>query len=168
MLACHLGKLACVRGHLEIVRYRVERGGANVDAAQTTNGATALMAACDMGRSRVVSYLVTRGGINVNAARTSDGSTALILACTSQMAACQVIKGNPGIVRCLLERGGANVNAARTTDGVTALMIASAKGYLETVRHLLQHGADKLAVSHSGRNAFSHAADHPPVQAALV
>ena len=97
---------ACHAGHCEAARVLVERAGASVNAARTTDGKTALMWASQEGHLEIVRYLVERGGANVNAARTDDGMTALMFASHY---------GHLEIVRCLMERGGANVNAARTT-----------------------------------------------------
>ena len=149
---------ACEHDHHGIVRFLVERGGANVNAARTTDGQNALMWACYRGHLETVRFLVERGGANVNAARTTDGFTVLMSACGH----CHF-----DIVRFLLERGG-NVNAACTDDGLTALMLASVNGHLEIVRLLLQHGADRHALTHNGLSARDFAAKHPLVLAALT
>ena len=67
-------------GHLEIVRFLVKRGGANVNAARTTDGMTAQIDASLFGHLETVRFLVERGGANVNAAETTDGLTALMWA----------------------------------------------------------------------------------------
>ena len=130
-----------------------------MNAARTTNGATALMWASQKGHLEIVRFLVKCGGINVNAARATDGMTALMWAS---------VNGNLEMVRCLVEREGVNVNAARTSNGWTALMAASAQGHLAVVSLLLQHGADRHALSHAGETAHALAASHPLVQAALA
>jgi ankyrin repeat protein len=88
--------LACAGGHLETVRCLVERGGANVDAARTTDGYTALLWASEKGHLETVRFLVERGGANVNAATTTDGMTALMLAS---------MRGHLETVRILLQLG---------------------------------------------------------------
>ena len=175
-------------------RVLVERGGANVNSARSSDGVTALMYAVHKGHLEIVRFLVELGSTTVNAGRFGDGFTALLWA--SQ-------EGHLEIARFLVERGGANIFAARTTDGVTALMLASLEGHLEiarflvergganvnnattdhdmtallfaslkghheVVRSLLQHGADKHALSHDGSSAFSLAASFPLVLAALA
>jgi ankyrin repeat protein len=87
---------ASVKGHLEIARFLVERGGANVNAARTTDGTTALMWASMNGHLEVVRYLVELGGANVNAAMTDDGFTSLMWACQ---------EGRLEIVRYLCQHG---------------------------------------------------------------
>jgi hypothetical protein len=47
-------------------------------------------------------------------------------------------------------------------------MLASIYGHLEPVRLLLQHGADRHALSHTGATAHALASGHPLVQAALL
>jgi ankyrin repeat protein len=59
-------------------------------------------------------------------------------------------------------------NAVKTNDGMTALMRACHKGHLETVRLLLQHGADPQLLCHAGRTAHSYAEDYPLIQALLT
>ncbi len=121
---------------------------------------TALLLA-PVGHLEILRCLVERGA-NVSAARTTDGMTALMWASRE----CHL-----EAVRYLVGLAGTNVNAARTTDGATALMLASGSGdlqSLETVRLLLQRGADKLAADAAGRTAHSYAAAHPLVQAALA
>jgi ankyrin repeat protein len=183
---------ACEAGHCEAARLLVERGGANVNAARTTDGMTALMFASQNGHLEIARFLVERGGANVHAARTTDGYTALMWA--SQ-------KGHLEIVRVLVERGGACarlqdsnggapltvasefghlmvvlyllqhgavVNAVRAACGRTALMLASWKGHLAVVHLLLEHGALKHLVNHAGNTARDLAASHPLVLAALA
>ena len=76
--------------------------------------------------------------------------------------------GHLDIARFLVERGGANVNAVCISDGMTALLLSCRKGHHEIVRLLLQHGADKHALSSDGASAFLLAASFPLVLAALA
>jgi ankyrin repeat protein len=101
---------ASQEGHLEIVRCLVERGGANANAARTSDGCTALMWASMNGHLEVVRYLVERGDANVNAAQTDDGMTALMFACK---------KGHLEIVRYLCQNSADTTLA--TSDGRTAI-----------------------------------------------
>ena len=184
---------ACGAGHCDAARLLVERGGANVNAARTADGASALMVASEKGDVDIVRFLVERGGANVNAARTTDGSTALMTASEN---------GHLETLLFLVEHGGANVNAARTTDGMTAfmwacpsghheivrlllkrgalvnaaralcgrtpLMFASLNDHVTTVRLLLEHGALKHVTDLAGRTARDHASSHPLVLAMLA
>ena len=83
-------------GHLLTVRFLVERGNANVNAARTTDGKTALMWASEKGHLEIVRFFVERGGANVNAVRTVNGFTALMYAGRD---------GHLETVRLLLQRG---------------------------------------------------------------
>ena len=107
--------LASDSGHLETVRCLVERGGANVNAARTSDGMTALMYASEKGRLEIVRCLVERGGANVNAARDDDGVTSLMLASS---------RGHLETV-CILLQHGENKHAA-SMFGSTALSYALA------------------------------------------
>ena len=88
---------ASKNGHLGIAQLLVERG-ANVNAARTTDGCTALMWASQSGHLGIAQLLVERGA-NLNAAATDDGYTALMSA---------IQEGHLSIAQLLVERG-ANV-----------------------------------------------------------
>ena len=65
--------------------------------------------------------------------------------------------GRTGTVKLrirMLLRNGANPNAKRHVDGVTALMRASKRGHTQTVKALLDAGADVDAKNHSGFTAL--------------
>ena len=101
-------------GHLEIVRLLIERGGANVNAARTTDGATALLWASQEGHLETVRCLVERGGANVNAAATVNGCTALMSASW---------QGHLAIVLLLLQHGAdrhALSHAGKTAHALAA------------------------------------------------
>ena len=91
----------------------VERG-ANVNAARTTDGYTALMAASQEGHLGIAQLLVERGA-NVNAAKPDDGYTALMLAS---------MLGHLATVRFLLSRGASKT--ARNSAGKTAYALSKA------------------------------------------
>ena len=69
---------ASLEGHLEIVRFLVEHGGASVNAA-TTDGCTALMLACENGRHLEVVRLLLQHGADKHLLA-HDGRTAHALA----------------------------------------------------------------------------------------
>ena len=146
---------ASANGHLETVRFLVEQGGANVNAAMPKVGLSALIFASASGHLETVRFLVEHGGAAVNAAEEHD-PTALPMACLMQRLE---------IVRFLLEQGGANVN--QTYLDMTPLMFAAKKGHLDIVHLLLQHGADRQLLC-GGMTAHAFAKDHPLVQAALA
>ncbi|MBI4428704.1 MAG: ankyrin repeat domain-containing protein [Ignavibacteriales bacterium] len=62
--------------------------------------------------------------------------------------------GNTVIVKTLIERKRVpNINIADSTVS-TALMIASARGHIEIVKILLQHGASTVSTNIYGKNAI--------------
>jgi hypothetical protein len=103
---------ACTKGHQEIAQLLVEEG-ANVNAARTNDGFTALMWASQKGHLKIAQLLIEEGA-NVNAARTDNGMTALMAA-----SRCGRLK----IVRLLLTSGAdkaALSHAGRTAHSLCA------------------------------------------------
>ena len=141
--------------YLDLMSLLLERG-ADVNAASTDDGETALMEACQYGRAEVVRFLLERGA-DVNAVK-KDGFTPLMLACSNghysqwQRQYCYV-------ARLLLEKG-ADVNAQQgngkhiSTPGWTSLMWACARGHLDLVSLLLEKGADVNNVAGDGQTAL--------------
>ena len=70
-------------GHLEVVKYLLEKGGAEVNVKDNF-GMTALHYAAENGHLEVVKYLLEKGGAEVNV-KTNDGKTALDLARNSEI-----------------------------------------------------------------------------------
>jgi ankyrin repeat protein len=101
-------------GHLEIVRFLVERGGANVNAVAPTSGMTVMLGASLNGHLATVRFLVERGGVGLNS-RTVVGRTALILAS---------LNGHLETVRLLLQLGADKL--ATDLQGHNAIFHASA------------------------------------------
>ena len=133
---------ACAKGHLDIVRYLLEKG-ADVNA-DFSEGLTPLTMAASHGHVEMVRFLMSCSAINVNGSM-RDGNTALMMACGW---------GSWAMARRLAEAKGAAVGTIRASDGKTALMLVIEKmpqkeGYfftqspetLETVAFLLRHGA---------------------------
>ena len=96
------------------MRLLVERGGANVNAARTDDGTTALMIACQFGHLEIARFLIERGNAVVNTASTDSGHTALM--CASEM-------GHDEVVTLLLQHGADK--RARNHAGETALVLAA-------------------------------------------
>lgn len=123
-----------------------------------TYGQTALLMASQENKVEVVRELCARGA-DVNAASTfkdgSRGNSALMGA---------VANNHLEIARELCARG-ADVNAVTMDDGLTVLMVACIKGHLNSVRLLLQQGANKAAKTRRGATAFTFASG--PHKAAL-
>ena len=119
----------CQNGHLEVLKYLVERG-ADVNTA-SIKGSTPLVHASQNGHLEVVEYLVEQGA-NVNT-RDIDGSTPLMYVCQN---------GHLEVVKYLVERG-ADVNAT-SIKGSTPLIYASQKGHFKVVKFLVERGANNL------------------------
>lgn len=102
-------------GQLEIAKYLVAAGGADIHAWNDR----ALRHAAGNGHLEVVKYLVTVGGADVHA----FGNDSLIQACWN---------GHLEIVKYLVTAGGANVHSF----GDQALRYAAESGHLEVVKYL--------------------------------
>merc|ERR1712100_873013 len=113
--------IASGEGHLNIVKYLVEKG-ADVHACNNSN-LTALMIASGEGYLEVVKYLVEKGA-DVHA-RSNTNLTALMIASG---------EGHLEVVKYLVEKG-ADVHA-RSNNNLTALMFASLKGHAEVSTYL--------------------------------
>ncbi len=120
-------------GNMHNVRALLAKG-ADVNAKDNHQGATALMFAADYGHADVVRALLARGA-HVNA-KDSDGITALMFAAW---------KGHADIVRALLAKG-ADVNA-KANNGRTASVVMVANGHMFVGRILLQKGEDEGATA---------------------
>jgi ankyrin repeat protein len=57
----------------------------------------------------------------------------------------------------LLIRRGADIDLVEHTHGWTALIWSAKRGHLETVRVLLEHGADRNSADDEGKTALDHA-----------
>ncbi|XP_037094837.1 ankyrin repeat and KH domain-containing protein 1-like [Pollicipes pollicipes] len=120
---------AAQEGHLELVKYLMERG-ANVNAVTQTGGDTALTYACENGHTAVAEVLLERGAALEHAAE--GGRTALMKASRA---------GHLCTVTFLLSRL-ADVNRTTANNDHTALSLACHGGHLHVVKVLLQHGAN--------------------------
>lgn len=127
-------------GQLEMVKFLVEKG-AKVDTANR-DGATPLIAACDNGIFDIAEFLISKKA-NVNA-KTTSGQSVLFITTFS---------GDKKLVELLLKKG-ANPNVAVQEEGPgkgqTPLIVASAKGYVEIAKLLLQYKADVNAKDGAG------------------
>ena len=106
--------------------------GADINKPSWEN-LTPLMFACSAGKtkgSRIAAKLVECGA-NVNYVRKSDGTTALKFAARD---------ANPALVQTLLD-AGADVDGPVNTDQ-TALMLAARENKVETLKVLVENGAD--------------------------
>jgi ankyrin repeat protein len=111
---------ACLKGHLTVVQYLVERG-ANVRASEGGQEDTPLFYACDRGHLNVVQYLLRHGA---NARDTHSMEAA-------------VKNGHVDVVQCLLE-SGADV---RSTENYF-LLDATLDNDIKMAECLLKHGSN--------------------------
>ena len=129
---------ACMRGHIHIVSYLL---GVNANTnIQSKSGMTALMWASMKGHENIVKLLLN-AKVKVNTYNNVH-STAMMMACK---------EGYLRIVHLLLAKG--NVNS-RDTDGMTPLLLACKYGRLNIVKLLVQHGANILSKTVSGKNVL--------------
>jgi Raf kinase inhibitor-like YbhB/YbcL family protein len=127
---------AAMNGHTAVVEALLAKG-ASVTATDTA-GAAALRYAAARGRADIVDRL-SKAGV-----AWSDAELTL---------AAEGCHGD--VVKLLLDKGG-NVTAAR--DGRSLLLLAAAGGCVDTVRPLLENGADVNARDTAGKTAMMVAA----------
>jgi uncharacterized protein len=150
--------LACVNGSAGMIKALLD-AGADPNGTVLLNGETPLMMAARSGSPDAVKLLIDRGA-QVNAKESLRGTTPLMWAASED---------HTDIVRLLIARG-ADIDAQSTitplpaqrarrgvvqpagnVDGVTALIVAVRERALDTVRALLEAGADpnKTAADHT-------------------
>ena len=119
---------ASLNGHLDVVRYLVEKWSLQKDKA-ARDGSTPLIIASKYGHLGVVRYLLEKG---VKDRTLKDGMTGFLYA---------VQEGHVDVVRCLAEQG-ADIEKA-DESGWTPLIYASLHGQLDVVSYLLEQGANR-------------------------
>ena len=123
--------MAAQAGKLQIVELLLD-AKADVHAKTKIGEYTPLHLAAGAAQARVVRRLI-EAGADIGVTTTSTGVTPLHLAA-------RALEGEE-VVRMLLEEG-APVDAVESAAGQTALMFAAANGHAESVRALLEGGAD--------------------------
>ncbi|KAF4912640.1 Ankyrin repeat domain-containing protein 17 [Colletotrichum fructicola] len=123
--------------------------GVNVNADDSNDRWTALVAASERGHINIVELLLSAGAnVNAQPAPHEFGRTALQAASAG---------GHIEVVERLLS-AGANVNANPSKRGLTALQAASNSGYIDVVERLLSAGANVNGdPSYYGRTALQAA-----------
>ena len=120
------------------------KGGMNPNTT-TDLGLSALMVAAQNGHLVVMETLLA-GGADI-AYRTDNGETLLQRAATT---------GQTRVVKYLVDQHHTDANAA-DNDGYTPLMSAALWGYLNTVKALLERGADPKLKTKKGGTALDRA-----------
>ncbi|GAB5367358.1 hypothetical protein AAMO2058_001223500 [Amorphochlora amoebiformis] len=139
-------------GRVQIVRYLIEFGRANVNR-RDKYGNTALILAARRNHLDTVRVLASCGA-NVNIP-TTNGDTALTFAAW---------KNNVDVVRYLVEYGKAAINA-QTKRGDTALSAAAYHNHLKTVRYLTEvRAAVDCKCGDKGETALTYAAARSHIQ----
>ena len=149
--------LASQTGNLNIVKLLVQEYGADVNQNE---GWTALMSACFHGHLSCVEYLLQQGA-DATLHNLSTGSTPLLVSCMISGMTEEQKQDRTDIVRMLFQNRTPTelaLNEARTNTGGNTAVIAAASGRNpNTLRILLQHGADLHAVNEKGWTALDHA-----------
>ena len=120
---------AATKGFVEVVRFLVEEGKADVDKARTDVGATPLFIAAQQGHTEVVKLLLDKGA-DWTVGMRDNGWSPLFVASWA---------GKAAVVAELLERQAAAPATATTSEhlgipaGATALSVAELKGHDDVV-----------------------------------
>ncbi len=145
-----LAHLAGIRSMNDDVRAQIARllieAGADVNAHDPHSGATPLHRLMSFGGVTATLSVFLRYGARVNV-RSRDGATALMLA----------IEGSSLHEITNLLSAGADPNARHDHDARTPLMIAAALGQGDTMRELLQAGANPRLLDNNGHSAMYYA-----------
>jgi ankyrin repeat protein len=133
---------ACQAGHVNIVKYILEKGIVAVESKMNETGWTALHIASHYGQYYVVKYLVEQQGANVEATTAdADQYMALHLAASNGSAEALVV------IRFLVEQQGANIQTALDGKGHTPLVRARLGEKTDVVQYL----KDRVALEDSSR-----------------
>ncbi|KAL3077722.1 hypothetical protein niasHS_012912 [Heterodera schachtii] len=153
--------IACGNGHLSIVKFFLERAGADIESTDS-DGDTALVYALLENKLDIGHYLIT-GGAHIDRTNKIGISPLHIF----------VKKGDFALCKFLIDNG-ANVNQKTTDDSdhqITPLHIACAEGQLKIVKLLMNSGANVNEKSGGQGTAPLHVAtaiDHFPIVKLLV
>jgi ankyrin repeat protein len=131
------------RGHTGVAQALLDKG-ADFNA-RDGRSATPLIVAARKGQAALVQTLLDRGA-DLHA-KDISGHTPFLAAASG---------GHTAIVQSLLAKG-MDVNSKVDFSGVTALMLAAERGASDTVRALLDHGADNTAKDVEGWSAVVYA-----------
>ena len=131
---------ACENGHLNIVKYLIEKQNVNKEA-KDRDGWTPLYCACENGHLNVVQYLIEKQNVNKEAKDDKD-RTPLHYACANDQL---------DVVSYLIEKQHVNKEAT-DEDDYTPLHYACENGHLNIVKYLIeQQHVNKEAKDEDGR-----------------
>jgi ankyrin repeat protein len=141
--------LASFKGHLEVVKFLLEKG-ADIEAING-GGFTSLQLAAYGGHRDVVEFLIDKGS-NLNAINKQMGMTVLDFAFMREMQARKL-----DIAPFLIEKGAEFDVNKKNQSGYTFLDMAIVFGYTEAVEYLLGFGADISTLRKDGRTPLINA-----------
>jgi ankyrin repeat protein len=183
-------RYAAIYAGTDMVQYLIS-SGADIEAAQTYNGSTVLHLAASVGNYSNVKYLheLDIDEIDIDA-ENNEGETPLSLAARNRStevvkyllgegaSAEVIVEGNILLVDMLLRENleiaslllfyGADPNVRDKVNSTTALMTAVAIGHLETVKQLLEGGADPESEDPFGGTALVTAASNDDLEMVLL
>lgn len=140
--------LAARSGHLPVVQYLLQNGGASVKDLNKENH-TALLAASAQGHLQVVQWLMLDGGASAKD-YDKNWNTALLLASAA---------GHLDVVKWLIKKSFSTVKEANA-DGSTSLILAATGGHLPVVQFLLEEGGASIKEANKkGYSALLRAAE---------
>jgi len=121
-------------GHLDVVRYLVEKAHAAVNAS-TYIWKTPLIIAAEYGHIDIIKYLAQCDGAVVDG-QDDDGMTALMMAIQGASRGYRTSSHWTSVVRCLIEEAHVDIKI-KNVDHMTALMQAASWGLLDIVRYMI-------------------------------
>ena len=134
---------AAASDHLDVVKLLVEKGNAELEALHYNKG-TALTESCSAGAADVIAYLLEAGA---NVESRDDDNVTPLMAIASQ----GNFEGQKHVINKLKEKLSADqltehINLFSFSGG-SAVMFAAAGGHLESMKQLMELGADVHAIA---------------------
>ena len=121
--------IASYKGHFDVVRSLVEKAGADI-TIPSSNGSTPFDISCQEGNIKIAKYLFRKDKNFSNS--TSDGAKCLFMAC---------FNGHLDIVEDIIKQFPNLINNINEF-GQSPLWLASHNGSFETVKYLIEQGAN--------------------------
>jgi len=148
--------MAAIRGHLQVVKKLCQL---RADVTQTTtDGYSLLHCATVSTNSGLIRYLVVKKGFDVNENENDDGETCLTLAADAETGISSVDNRiRDQLLTTLLSLDTIEVDKPEGTHNTTALMKVSKVGDTQSVRLLVDEGANVNAIDNDGHNPLHYA-----------